>query len=248
MNKGLPSVTTILKAYPKQDVLIGWAAKVVAEAAEYDELWRGFQSATERVNYLKGAPRRINKKATDHGTWVHKLLQSIAEGKEPEGGEVIEVAILRDAIARYRMNIWFSEYAVLNYQYQYGGSFDLIAEIGDKLYLVDLKSSLDVYPDYRLQQAAYRYASVIVKKDDLMEREHVYDVDAPVVSAMPIIDGVAILHMPRETPDEWGLYEIKADREDFEAFLGVKLVWEWMQATKKQPEPQEVPAPREAAA
>ena len=243
---GLPSVTTILKAYPKQDFLVGWAARVTAEAAEYDQMWRSFESATERIGYLKGTPRRINKKATDHGTSVHKLLQAIAEGKGDDDG--IEAAILRDAIDVYGMNILYSEYAIKNLTYGYGGSFDILADIAGKVYLIDLKTGLDVYPDYRLQQSAYRYGESIIAKDETMEQYHVYADDAPVIAAMPTVDAVAILHVPREKPETWGLYEIKADREDFEAFLAVKGIWDWQQRTKKQPQPIEVPVPQQEAA
>jgi len=51
-----------------------------------------------------------------------------------------------------------SERTVISKKYQYGGTLDCVAKIGDKTYLIDFKTSKAIYPSHRIQVSSYKHA------------------------------------------------------------------------------------------
>tara|TARA_X000001382_G_scaffold116995_1_gene96412 strand:+ start:26 stop:385 length:360 start_codon:yes stop_codon:yes gene_type:complete len=49
-----------------------------------------------------------------------------------------------------------TEVSLVSEKYQFGGTFDAIAEINGKNYLIDFKTSKSIYQEYVIQLAAYR--------------------------------------------------------------------------------------------
>lgn len=129
----LPSVTTIMRAVPKPQ-LQSWKSRT----PNWQEISRhacAVGSRTHRVieRYLKNGlldPLSCEETARSFSAFRSWLA---ASGFEP--------------VASERM-IWSER--------GYGGTVDLVGYLGDELYLIDIKTSRAVYPDYSLQIAAYR--------------------------------------------------------------------------------------------
>ena len=252
----LPSVTTVKNVLNKD--LIGWATWMVAKEAVLNQpAWRDLPSAGEAIEYLRGAADRNRDAAADHGTNVHAILEAIAKGDDV--ADSLEAEIARDFIRYYGVEVVRSEFGVLNLTHGYGGAGDLLARINGELWLIDLKTSSKVDKDrvaeWELQQAAYAFGEIIVDKDEALvevkfgaNSQHWYRPDATPLGVMPAIERIAVLHIPRDTPEDWKLIELRGGQREFDTFLAVKSVFDWRLWHKKQPEPQEVPAPREAAA
>lgn len=162
----VPSVTTVLKVLDKP-ALVQWAANSAIEYLRehinpgygYDkiELEGIYQEA--RFNF-----RKISKKATDVGTlaheWVENFLKSGKALPKPANEQAYNCC---QAAANWLMLNDVSpievETKIYSRKYKYAGTFDLgLAQVKGELSIVDWKSSKAVYPEYRLQLAAYAQA------------------------------------------------------------------------------------------
>lgn len=202
----LPSVTTILKALPKE-WLGPWAAKMAAEAA-IEELGNivtmaMHEGADAAKAYIKGAPWRKRDAARDRGTAVHAAAETDADLADvPEEARARTLA-WHLWLDDYKPEILRQEGTVYYPYYGYAGTFDLIAEIGGETWLIDIKTG-GLHWDHRLQQAAYRYAS------------YIGDEDGNPVEDVPHIDRVGILQL---ADDGYSFYEVKAADDEWRAFL-----------------------------
>lgn len=253
----LPSVTTVKNVLSKD--LIGWATWMVArEAVLNQDAWRSLPTAVEAIEYLRGAADRARDDAADHGTDVHAIVESIAKGGP--GGDSLEAEIARDFLRLYAVEVVHSEFGVLNLTHGYGGAGDLLVRIKGELWLVDVKTSksLDIskkVDDWEMQQSAYAFGEFLVDKDEALvevkfgrNSQHWYRPDAKRLGVVPAIERIGILQIPREQPELWRLIELSGGRPEFDAFLAAKAVFDWKRYRSKQPAPQEVTAPQEAAA
>lgn len=156
-------VTTILKTLDKP-ALINWAANTTAEYAidHWDEL--GAMSPSERLNVLKGARWGENRRAIKRGKSVHTLAEQLAAGVEVDVPE--ELAGHVESYVRF-LDEWnpdpyLSEAVVASRRYRYCGTLDLLAEVGGRAWLLDVKTGKGVYGETGLQLAAYAGAEVYV--------------------------------------------------------------------------------------
>lgn len=223
------SVTTILGALGKP-WLGAWAAKMVAEyAVEYRAEWESLPKAGA-VRLLKGAPWEKRDAAGSLGTAVHDAIEALVLGQTPpEYPEPVaeRMSHFDRFLADYRPEFVASEAAVFNRKYRYAGTLDGIARIGGETLLLDVKTSKDVYPEYALQLAAYRFAEFLGLPDGS---------EAPV----PETDGAAILHI---TPTDYRLIRIRSDEEVFRYFLYVAQAFRWQRETSKTAVLDPVPVP-----
>jgi hypothetical protein len=163
-----PSVTTILRAFPKH-ALTNWAARTVAEWAwDHRDAWLGLDRAPA-VDLLKREPLRQVRTAGNRGVDVHAALAELVAGGEPEAaGYDAHLEGLRAFVADWQPEPVAVEAEVLRYRTApvYAGSVDLVARLSDqRLWLIDLKTSKGVYPDHALQLGAYACADVLVAGD-----------------------------------------------------------------------------------
>lgn len=140
-----PSATTLLEAYPKPYALLQWMKEVGAKSDE------------------------IRDSAGRRGSTVHRLTEDYDRG--------LEVHLLDDnGQPMYSMEEWamFERYVDFSTRFTpdhllieqqiicptlgFAGTLDRVSEIGDKKYLMDIKTSNGIYNSYWLQQAAYRAA------------------------------------------------------------------------------------------
>jgi len=167
----VPGVTTILRQMPS-DGLIGWAARTTAEYAvdHWDEL--GGLKVSERLKLLAGASNAEMTSAGRRGTLVHQLAEQIvaipaedgqrlddlwAAVPEPLYGHVESyVAFLND----HQPDPIATELVVAGKagRYRYCGTADLVAHLGDEVWLLDLKTAKTVRASTALQVCAYQHA------------------------------------------------------------------------------------------
>ena len=135
----VPSVTTILQAYPKGKQFYDWIAKY-GDAAE-----------------------GIKRAAGTLGTNVHRQIEYYLK---PDSG-ALPLLSVRERITFLGFKAWHqkiqpqlihSELRFIDSHYNYGGTIDFICEIGGEIYVIDFKSSNHIPASYWLQVAAYAAA------------------------------------------------------------------------------------------
>lgn len=167
-------VTTALDLAVAKPALLRWAAKTTAEEAllvlNHPERSRwetknGIGSDKDLVEFLAGAHVRQRNAAATRGTRVHKYAEKLVKGEEVEVPDELLGHV--QACARF-FDEWkivplLQEKTVGSYRWGYAGTFDLIAEIPDgRRILWDYKTGKYIYPEVRLQLAAYRYADAYI--------------------------------------------------------------------------------------
>jgi hypothetical protein len=138
----VPSVTTILDAYPKGPEYYAWLKKV------------GEDSDT------------IRDEAGRRGSVVHNLTERYDNGEEvcmmnDEGYisyKIAEWAAFSRYVEfreRFDFNVVHSELNIASEKLGFAGTLDRVINIDGKLLLVDIKTANSIYPSYWLQLAAY---------------------------------------------------------------------------------------------
>lgn len=217
-------VTTLLSDGVNKPALIGWAARVVAEAAVYErDTWLAMVSQGKEksaIEYLKQQRWETSTKAAARGTEVHRLAAQLAAGEQVEVDDNTEAMI--DAYLKFRDD-WQPadeqvEVMVLNRTHVYAGTLDLLCTLEGwrcdrgrrpARVLIDLKTGArGVFPETTLQLAAYRFAESMLPdlEGDLAD-------ELP----MPEVDYCAVLWLLDD-----GTYQLKpveADERAFRTFL-----------------------------
>lgn len=234
------SVTSAIDGGLPKPYLIGWAAKVTAQAAIDDHeivsamLAKGDERAA--VDHVKGARYRDAGTKADRGTIVHSALESYLDGKSIEKetveAQLVEarvprnmwkstaamIAGLMEFLADEEPEVYWSESTVYSREHGYAGTADVIGRmrIGGSLQnvILDVKTSKSIYDEVALQLCAYARAD-FVGLDDGAEK-------ALTPEGGPIEYGVVV----RPTADgryEKGVFTL-TDPELFELFLGCLTV------------------------
>jgi ATP-dependent exoDNAse (exonuclease V) beta subunit len=137
-----PSVTFVLQIYPKGKQFENWLKQV------------GFAS------------EHIVKKASEDGTQVHEMAESYLNGEElnflnkqghPAYNPEIWIMFLRfvEFWETHKPTLIETEVHLFSDELQVAGTCDLIVEIEGELWLLDIKTSNQVYSTYELQTAVY---------------------------------------------------------------------------------------------
>jgi hypothetical protein len=140
--KYYPSVTYVLNIYPKGKFFEDWLKKV------------GYAS------------EHIVKRAAEEGTQVHELCELYLNGSElnflsptgkPQYNPDIWIMFLRfvDFWEEYTPKLIETEVHLFSDKLEVAGTCDLIVEINDKLWLLDIKTSNQLHSTYELQTAVY---------------------------------------------------------------------------------------------
>lgn len=141
--KFIPSVTTILEAYPKGPQYYEWLKKMGEDSDS------------------------IRDEAGRRGSVVHDLTERYERGEEVSlfndiGGidyKLSEWAMFERFVEftkRFEYKIAYSEQNFISEELGYAGTIDRVIEMDGKLILVDIKTSNAIYPSYWLQLAAYK--------------------------------------------------------------------------------------------
>lgn len=209
----VPSVTWIASFYPKGVGFYKWLANTGWNEAEAQKEAAGIK-----------------------GTKVHRALEDLVAGKEvrmenkypnPQSEKEEELGI-----AEYECLLSFVEWAretkptflrsesvVWSTEYGYAGTVDLVARIGEETYIIDFKTSQNIWPEHRIQLAAYRQA--------LREEKRV-----------PEEVKLAILQLGyRRGATGYKFTEIA---DQFDLFLAARTIWQ-NEVSDKQPPAKEYP-------
>ena len=236
-----PSVTSILKAINKP-ALIDWAASreralVVQAAADlHEDLPIGTRKMS-RAAYVTTLETRLPRTkahrseldaAGDIGSKTHALIEW---NLRKELGQVVGAQpVLKDealfafsAYQEWRQSVHLCpiaiEQVVWSSEWGYAGTQDLLAEVNGEPTVLDWKTGKAIYPEARLQVAAYAHA--------LVEMGH---------ATWPL--RALIVRLPKTVTDPgFEVLSLDADElvEAFRVFLNVLEVWKWMQPAE-QPE------------
>lgn len=171
----VPGVTTILKAWPKGEVLTNWAARTVAEfvADNWDTIQALYPMGRAAVvDNLKGQHWQQRDTAAATGTEVHALAADLVAG----AGVDVPPHLVRRVqgyakwLDEWQVDPIASEYTVASRKVGYAGTADLAARVeagpwkGRNVGL-DVKTGRGVYGETALQLAAYVSAEVLMGPD-----------------------------------------------------------------------------------
>ncbi len=159
----VPSVTEITGLLNKK--LHEWAVRQVVDYLR-GELVPGLVLGPEDVDrILDGAAkahRKASQRAAGQGTDFHAWAEAYLKGQrppfpeeEPLRGMALALADWWDGNGGEALR---SEEAVFHPEHRYAGRVDLVARFGDRLVVVDLKTSPRAYPEHLLQVGAYALA------------------------------------------------------------------------------------------
>jgi hypothetical protein len=231
--KTYPGVTGILKVLDKSGPLMAWAARQTAEAAlsllNYNGKTRSrplidLMDTVGTEGTIKALTSRSSWKrdeAANLGTEVHALADLVVNAQPtPPMPEPVRLRVLKYA-DWWKASGWtlrISEAMVVHPDWEYGGTFDLLARDRDgKTVLADIKTGKGVYREAVLQLTAYGLAKFVAP------------VGSPLAYPMPAIDRYVVLHVTLE-----GVTEIELNVGDLErlAWLGCLDLARWSESMK----------------
>ena len=220
--KVVQGVTSILNILGKP-ALLPWAINQAMDVIK-SQITPGHQfdeiEIEETIKEAKMAYKKNSGKAATIGTKVHEWIENFV--KKEEVAEVINPE-MQSAIDQfmefgntYDVKFKASEQKVYSKEYEYAGTFDGIIEINKGnatispgIYLMDIKTSKGIYPEYWLQLGAYYQA---IKEE----------------KPKTIIDGGAIIKCGKDGTLEVATRTKKELIEDQEAFLSLLKVSKWL--------------------
>jgi len=161
--KKVPSVTTILNVINKPQ-LIPWAVRTTRDYIK-QELF-AFKRADsfkelDLDNLLASSAKehdKVRTAAADRGIAVHSSIASYIGNKSSVALSdpiIIEFCKWQEAA---QFEPIASERLVFSHEHGYAGTADLIGTVNGRLTVLDIKTGRGVYPEYKLQLAAYAVA------------------------------------------------------------------------------------------
>ena len=136
-----PSVTSVLSLYPKGPAFDQWVRDMGNSADE------------------------VARRAAESGSKVHNAIERLIKGEEivwndSEFNLIEWQGILKyvEFNERFKPNIIASETVVYSMEYKYAGQLDIVCEIDNVRWLIDLKFGNAIYETYWFQLAAYKEA------------------------------------------------------------------------------------------
>lgn len=240
------SVTTILRAFPK-DALKWWAARTVAEFA-YDDAktWLGMPRG-RAVEYLRNEPLRYTGERADFGSTVHAVAEALALGRPlPDS---FETDAHRRAAAMFlhwrdHFNVGFeaTEFSCYSRRQRFAGTSDCIVTIPLEVLEV-------VWPEHPWDSAdgkVIRLLGDYKTGGDVVERKGIYPEVSLQLNAyantdfvgvtggkeLPLghLDGAFALHLG---PAGWRMVPVTLSGELFKAFLFVREVFRFQEVLSK---------------
>jgi hypothetical protein len=209
-----PSVTTILKIIAKPNV-DRWISRKTAEftALHLDEL-DGLSTA-EKAERIRASHEEISGAARDLGTAIHETIDSWQKGEaaaDPEGaGPYLNRFI--DWVLDVQPSFIENECTLWSRTHGYAGTADAIAEINNKVYLLDFKTGKGVYAEAALQVSALAGADFIITPEG-EEKE------------IPALDLLAAVHI---RPRSCRLIPVSGQEENMKAFLAARQILRWQE-------------------
>jgi hypothetical protein len=163
------SVSSVAGGYPLNfGIASGWASKVIREELIKSEIPLTFDSADAKAEWAKElckAPARFTKSAGGTGTIVHKYVEDLGHGLEPELHEDIAIARCQQALGDwFKANIaevLHVERRLYSPKWKIAGTCDMVAKLRNgQVHVLDWKGVTDLKAGLKAghvgQLAAYR--------------------------------------------------------------------------------------------
>lgn len=154
----VPSVTWIADHYPKGIGFYRWLA-----GKGWDEAEAIKAAAGEKGSKVHQAIAQLIAGGTVHMDDAFENPRTM----EPEQLTPSEYECLMsfcEWFSETKPEVIDSEYTVWNEHYRYAGTVDLKCKIGGQLYLIDFKTSADIWPSMELQLSAYKHAHPVPER------------------------------------------------------------------------------------
>ncbi len=195
------------------------------------------------------AAKEITENSAKEGTLIHEIVEKFLVGEKPEIPAAIKPAIesFLNFLKERNINVKgeFVEKRIFHPVQRYAGTIDALAEIDGKFGVLDIKTSQAIYRDYNLQTSAYIEALLpelpsletrwILRIDQIKKCLKCGATMRPKGGRNKIKRGKSF-PCPEEN-HQWSdltgvteLREFPVWKNDFEAFLGAKKLWEWENA------------------
>lgn len=191
----VPSVTTILGHVSPKVGLRYWYAEQTALWA-VDHPWGPEWDRDDWIDRAKKAASRSTGLAADRGKSIHQHAHDLLSGRV-EGVPAELVASVEQVarfLERFEVDEIASERPVASTTMHYAGTFDLLAKIGESIWLLDYKTGKGVWPDQVLQLVGYASC-------DLLQVDEETDVE------MPHVDRLGFVHVRDDGADVLPIYD-----------------------------------------
>ncbi len=207
-NEPYLSVTEILKSIDKSGALMYWFGREVYYAMVKDP------SLSEKD--ALAMPYQASRKAMDRGSTIH----SIVEAYKSTGRRIETVPVhLReyafafyDFMQDFQVDIIDQEKTLISKEHKIAGTLDMYAGVNGKKMILDIKTGKDIYMEAGLQMSAY---AEMLRESDLEVNE------------------IAVLLLETGKDNKpTGKYKFQTMKEDFDAFLAVKKLHEYINYEK----------------
>lgn len=220
----VPSVTNIKNQKAINGLKYSYARGAAEFAVDNVAAWQKLDRDTA-IRLIKGAPdQRGPSSPSAIGDVVHNWIDRYVKGERISREEVGQAVITarrmwsqfynfvdRYGAAPYNLEFVDSEFTVWSDRYGYAGTADLALRISGALVLTDTKTGKQPWPDMAIQLAALAHADYILTPEGEQK-------------PMPHWDAFAVLHLRPMSNRLIPVYNIPAA---FEAFLGLKKVFDW---------------------
>lgn len=155
--KFVPSCTWIASHYPKGTAFYKWLAN-----HGWDESESLKESAGERGSRIHLAIAQL----VAGGTITPDVKY---DGVELGVDEYAAVMSFRDWFETTRPEVLGSEYIVWNEDVGYAGTVDLKCKINGEVWIIDIKTGQNIWPEHELQISSYRHADIGIQKTGLLQ-------------------------------------------------------------------------------
>lgn len=243
-----PSVTTVI-ANAAKPALLWWSARMAAEraldeyptyppAVEVDGVltpaWE--EGQRERVKeHLVRAHIEMRDAKANIGTEIHELVEAYVKDQPiPAVSKEAQpyVAPLIAWLGKRKIEVLEQEASVWNESFEYAGTLDCLWKIDEVIWLLDVKTTNDVYPEVVLQVAALAKGDFLIRPR-LNAKGEAANAD---LEPFPKPANVGILHVVPDTEEREGWVDLidvtEWIEEGFEGFVALRAFHEWKRHDK----------------
>lgn len=175
----VPSITTILKQADKSG-LVQWAVGLTLDAVNKNPDMVYQRSDEDMKRHFKYAWTRVRDERAEVGTGIHETIEAIHTGIDRFpflDDEQMRIMEQWDSFNfQHRIEPVYTEFTVWNDEYDYAGTADGLWLIDGELWLIDIKTSRNTWPEHYAQLAALKFAPtawVQCEKDDEGAKLHI---------------------------------------------------------------------------
>jgi len=189
LGQEMPTVTTVLAQLNKPQ-LVAWAARLAQKGINWEN---------------------VRNEASDIGTLTHTMAENFIKNQPcdfsshpcfPKANRAYQAFQEWNRVNKVRY--LGAEISLVHRGKKFGGTVDIVAEVNDKITLIDLKTSSSLNEEYNYQVTAYKF---LLENGDLT--------DAGLVRTFPVyqIEQAIILRVDKNS----GIYE-EMEIHDFETY------------------------------